>query len=274
MQVQQIIISSRTSESLAEGLNSVSSLHLTHIPHSCNVYWEFSVLLCFFVVFYYGRDEIGLFVEGVFDWYFYQAQMEVQFFFFFESTAVLTVDFPHKHYWYPSHIICSSPHRCTYHFLRLRPSFAVWWLLLHSLNLLSLINAYEHPLKKYKPLFWRVALRMSICITSIQMRAWEIIPKDSDADRMPVGNYTGYWVWPHRFSCPPPTPHSALPILVESKCVANSQFSQASLRSLHTHLAWSQVLFSNTLSLLLASWEGGVKIKRASFCDACSKSKF
>lgn len=57
------------------------------------------------------------------------------------------------------------------------------------------------------------------------VRAWEIIPKDSDADRMPVGNYTGYWVWPHRFSCPPPTPHSALPILVESKCVANSQFS-------------------------------------------------
>lgn len=60
-----------------------------------------------------------------------------------------------------------------------------------------------------------------------------------------------------RFFCPPPTPHLgfAYPGGVKTRC----QFSvfASSSRSLHTQLAWSQVLFSNTLSLLLASQEGG-----------------
>lgn len=64
----------------------------------------------------------------------------------------------------------------------------------------------------------------------------------------------------------------ALPILVESKRVANSQFSHLP-HALYI-LSWRGVkCFLVIHSLLLASQEG-VKIKRASFCDACSKSKF
>lgn len=161
MQVRQIIISSRTSESL----NPVSSLHYTPIPHSCSVCWElYPFFLLFSIIEELGLDclesesLIDISIKHKWKYTFWKVQL------------VLTVDFPHKHYWYPSRIICCS-FRIIFNLLHplLQPDACITAL---SLNLSSLINAYKHPLKKYKPLFWRVALRMSIYITSIHQRAW------------------------------------------------------------------------------------------------------
>lgn len=113
---------------------------------------------------------------------------------------------------------------------------------------------------------------MSIFI-SIHVRAWEIIPQDSDADRMPIGNCTGYWVWPHKIWLPSSLSSfgPAYPGGVKMRC----QFSVfTSLHSLHTHLAWSQLLFSNTLLLFLASEKGEWKLKGQVFVMLVPKANF
>lgn len=135
-----------------------------------------------------------------------------------------------------------------------RQAFAAWCLYYCALfKPLEFNKRIQTSSQVIQTLVRRVALRKSICITSIHLREKAIMLKDADASwklHRILGVTSQIFL---------PSSHSSLGFAYPGGVKTHCQFSvfASSLHSLHTQLAWSQVLFSNTLSLFLASREGG-----------------